>query len=440
MCRKRRAGEPGLSCASSPRPSLRAPAPSSAPSSPSADASSGVRFGIQDDAWLVHGPGTLDERLDRLERLGVDLVRFNLHWDRIEARSRRVRLGGQRRRPGRPSRRAASPPSSASSARRAGRTGAGRRTSRPARHRSPRFARDAATRYRWVSAMARLERAEPGPLAASDDRRRLRSPDPQSRLRARFMRSSRAPRSAGGVTAPRASAGGVSPVAWIRGMRAAGARLDAYAHHPYPSSNRETPFTGGCGHCTTITMATLERLSTEVGRAFGPKRIWLTEYGYQTGSLRRQPAAPGRADRPVRPQGAQGAARRHADPLSRQGRAGGGALPERALPQTGRPKLAALAFPLPLAQAGRSGGNLVLWGQVRPRAGVQTFRVQVRTGGVWRVQRRLSGGPALAASSASRCPRLAARLCGSFRREDDAYSAFLVARLRYRRRQPAARF
>ena len=91
-------------------------------------------------------------------------------------------------------------------------------------------------------------------------------------------------RVAGGVTAPRGSTGGVSPVAWIRGMRAARARLDAYAHHPYPSSNRETPFAGGCAHCATITMATLERLLTEVGRAFGPKRIWLTEYGYQTGS------------------------------------------------------------------------------------------------------------------------------------------------------------
>ena len=32
-------------------------------------------------------------------------------------------------------------------------------------------------------------------------------------------------------------------------------------------------------------MATLERLLTEVKRAFGPKRIWLTEYGYQTGSF-----------------------------------------------------------------------------------------------------------------------------------------------------------
>ena len=33
---------------------------------PSGNASSGVRFGIQDDAWLTHGPGTLDDRLDRI--------------------------------------------------------------------------------------------------------------------------------------------------------------------------------------------------------------------------------------------------------------------------------------------------------------------------------------------------------------------------------------
>ena len=38
---------------------------------------------------------------------------------------------------------------------------------------------------------------------------------------------------AGGVTAPRGGAGGLSPVAFIRGMGSSGARLDAYAHHPY---------------------------------------------------------------------------------------------------------------------------------------------------------------------------------------------------------------
>ena len=149
MCRKRRAGEPGPSCASSLAPSS-SPAPSSAPSPPSADASSGVRFGIQDDAWLVHGPGTLDDRLDRLERLGVDLVRFNLHWDRIEAvrgepdwEESDLVLKGLReprhRRRRRPRRLAA-----------LGERRAGRRTSRRARHRSPPSRATAATRYRWV--------------------------------------------------------------------------------------------------------------------------------------------------------------------------------------------------------------------------------------------------------------------------------------------------
>src|SRR5207302_7794064 len=34
--------------------------------------------------------------------------------------------------------------------------------------------------------------------------------------------------------------------------------------------------------CRTITMATLPKLLDDVAKAFGPKRIWLTEYGYQT--------------------------------------------------------------------------------------------------------------------------------------------------------------
>ena len=95
--------------------------------------------------------------------------------------------------------------------------------------------------------------------------------------------------------------------------------------------------------------------------------------------------------------------------------------------QSGRPKLAARAFPLPLAQAGRSGGKLVLWGQVRPRSGVQTFRVQVRTGGVWRTA-AARAGPAPAASSVSPCPRRAGRRVRMFSPQDDAYSASLVAR------------
>src|SRR2546425_5665651 len=46
-----------------------------------APASPGVRYGIQDDAWLMYGPGTLSQRLDLLQQLGVDLVRLSIHWN-----------------------------------------------------------------------------------------------------------------------------------------------------------------------------------------------------------------------------------------------------------------------------------------------------------------------------------------------------------------------
>ena len=51
-----------------------------------ADASPYVAYGVQDDAWLLAGPGTLDERLTKLDELGVDLVRVNLRWNEIAAR------------------------------------------------------------------------------------------------------------------------------------------------------------------------------------------------------------------------------------------------------------------------------------------------------------------------------------------------------------------
>ena len=67
-----------------------------------ADASRFVRYGLQDDAWLAYGPGTLDERLDTLDRMGVGLVRYTLDWSRIEARRGGARLGAIRRDPARP--------------------------------------------------------------------------------------------------------------------------------------------------------------------------------------------------------------------------------------------------------------------------------------------------------------------------------------------------
>jgi hypothetical protein len=48
-----------------------------------------------------------------------------------------------------------------------------------------------------------------------------------------------------------------------------------------------------------------------------------------------------------------------------------------------KPKLAAFAFPLPLAQVSRRGRVATLWGQVRPGDGRQTYRVRYRRGGSW---------------------------------------------------------
>ncbi len=52
-------------------------------------------------------------------------------------------------------------------------------------------------------------------------------------------------------------------------MGRSGARLDAYAHHPYALTPTETPWSGGCAkNCETITMATIGRLLTETQKAF----------------------------------------------------------------------------------------------------------------------------------------------------------------------------
>ena len=51
-----------------------------------APASPDIHYGIQDDAWLQYGPGTLNQRLATFKRLGVPLVRFTLHWNQIATR------------------------------------------------------------------------------------------------------------------------------------------------------------------------------------------------------------------------------------------------------------------------------------------------------------------------------------------------------------------
>jgi hypothetical protein len=74
----------------------------------------------------------------------------------------------------------------------------------------------------------------------------------------------------------------VSPLAFLRAMKKAGARgFDAYAHHPYYGAPSETPATPSPGR-GGVTLGNIDALVAEVTRLYGRKRIWLTEYGYQT--------------------------------------------------------------------------------------------------------------------------------------------------------------
>ena len=50
----------------------------------SAFAGSSVAYGLQDDAWLQYGPGTVEERVATLQGLGLDIVRVTVRWDAIE--------------------------------------------------------------------------------------------------------------------------------------------------------------------------------------------------------------------------------------------------------------------------------------------------------------------------------------------------------------------
>ncbi len=362
----------------------------------SVQASNGIRYGIQDDAWLEFGPGKLNQRLATFKRLGVPLVRFTLHWNEIALR-----------RPKDPS----SPRDPAYDWHRSDRILRGLRRygltpvltlvgtpawangKRPPNFAPPRprdfraFATAAARRYPWVRYW--LIWNEPNhplwlrPTKAGIYVQHLLNPGYEA-IHAVLPHA----QVAGGVTAPRGGLGGVAPVAWLRGMAAAHAKLDAYAHHPYPLSPRETPSSGGCKNCPSITMATIPKLLILVRRFFGPKPVWLTEYGYQTNppdmflgvSPQRQATmlslAAMRAWRLARVTMLIQYLYRDEAALSRF--------------QTGlvfadnRPKPSLQAFKLPFAEMRRSGYQTVLWGQIRGgRPGRKQYQLEVLRRNVW---------------------------------------------------------
>jgi hypothetical protein len=362
-----------------------------------AEASPSIKFGIQDDGWLLHGPGTLDDRLDRLDSIGVQLYRYTLRWDQVAARKPKAArahtdeayawgatddvIKGLRARGIRPVVTLYGTPKWANKRRKPNWAPTSRNTFAA-------FAYAAAKRYgRQVDHW--LVWNEPNKAGFF----RPTSPRVYTALLNAAYPAIKAgdPNAAAvgaGVTAPRAGAGGVSPVDWIRGMRRYRARLDAYAHHPYPIDRRQTPWTGACRGCETITMASLPRLLYEVKRAWGGKRIWLTEYGYQTNppdrylgvSYARQAQFMGEAAR-----------RAYTAPrvdmlihfLYRDDSLASG-WQSGLITRSGRAKPAYLAWQIPVTQVSRRGNRVVVWGQVRIGSGRRVYRLQASRGKGWR--------------------------------------------------------
>jgi hypothetical protein len=349
-----------------------------------ASAASGVRFGIQDDAWLEHGPGTLSGRVAKLDRLGLDVVRVTLDWHSIERRPSRYRW----ERPDRLIRalraRGLAPVVTLWGTPAWANGGYGPNVAPLDGRDFEVFAREAALRYPFVRSWIVWNEPNKAPW--------LRPASPRTYVKQILNPGYRGIKSvipraqvAGGVTAPRGGQGGMSPVDFIHGMDRAGARLDAYAHHPYPVYPGDTPYLGGCT-CKTITMATLERLLNLVDRAFPRARVWLTEYAYQT-----NPPDDFGVTRAEQAQFVAEAARRvyfapkvdmlihylyRDEPDLDRWQSGLETV-------GGKPKPALAATMLPLTQVSRKGERTTVWGQVRPGDGRQRYVLQWKTQGRW---------------------------------------------------------
>jgi hypothetical protein len=361
-----------------------------------ASASWRVQYGVQDDSWLAVGskkmPG-LERRLDLLDRLGVEVVRYTLRWDHVAAI-----------RPEHPAD-PADPAYDWSSADALldglhehridvvltlwgtpvwanGWHGANWPPKSPTA--LALFAKAAATRYPWVHKWEIWnEPNQLGGLNPNSPRlyvERLLNPTAAAlhRVSARNV-------VAGGATSPRATQTAKSAVTFMQGMRRAHAKFDVYSHHPYPRwfgrGRPEKPLQ--TLPCTRwLTMASLQCVIKDVAQNFGPKHVWLTEYAYKTNP----------------PDGWRGV------PLALQARY----LAEAARRVYQAPRVDLLinflvhdeaaigrwssgfftaheivkpsffSFMLPLAQISRRGRVATLWGQVRPRSGPQPYVLQQR--------------------------------------------------------------
>jgi hypothetical protein len=91
-----------------------------------------------------------------------------------------------------------------------------------------------------------------------------------------------------GVTGPRGnnqptgSRPSVDPLSFMRALKTYGLKkFDVYAHHPYYGSRQETPSTKPKAR-TAVILGNIDTLISQLTKLWGAKRLWITEYGYQT--------------------------------------------------------------------------------------------------------------------------------------------------------------
>jgi hypothetical protein len=355
-----------------------------------------IRFGVDDDTVVGAGPGVTSTP-DALDTLGVKLVRYTVDWRRIAPHrpdrpldpsdpaydwtSSDVALRGLHRRGITALVTLWGTPGWANG-------GRGPNALPQNRYSLAAFAGAVAARYPWVHLWEVWNEPNQQVFMSPNSPRlyvqRLLNP-----VYAELHLRSSANRVAGGATSPRPTRSALSPAAFMRGMRAAHARFDAYSHHPYPITRGETPFgfaRGACRYCKGIfTLANLPDLVREVRRDFGPKRIWLTEYGYQTNTAKRYGVSQAAQARYL----SEAALRVRQTPyvdmliqfLVRDEQASG--WQSGLMTWLGKRKPSFYAYMLPLAEASRRGLTTMVWGQVRPGTGSRVYRLERFSYGRW---------------------------------------------------------
>jgi len=362
-----------------------------------ASASPSIRFGIQDDAYLS-GP-SLEPGLLTVDQLGVGVVRYMVNWRQVAPRKPRhpanpgdpaydwsgvdATLGALHARRITVLATLVRTPAWASLARTP-------RAVPMSKYALAAFAAAVAKRYPWLRLWEIWN--EPNlqsflkPNSPALYVERLLDP---AYVELHYMNP--ANRVAGGATSPRSTSTGLSPVKFMRGMRAARARLDAYSHHPYPVTRGETPSRfarGVCRFCTAVlSLAHLEQLIAEVKRDFGPKRIWLTEYGYETSPPDPNGVTWALQSQYVAEAAMRAAAAPYVDLLVQfmiQDEARPNGWQSGLIDSTGLPKPAFNSFMLPIAVAARTGTRTTIWGQIRPGSGPRPYQLLRLTPSGWK--------------------------------------------------------